>query len=135
MSGLVACVGAVVHDPAGRLLLVQRAHDPDRGAWSVPGGRVEPGEDDAAAVVREVAEETGLRVLPGPEAGRVRVPADAPVYEVVDLVCTLADPGAVPVAGDDAADAAFVDAATLAGLRCTPGLVETLGSWGLLPRC
>ncbi len=135
MSGLVACVGAVVHDPAGRLLLVQRAHDPDRGAWSVPGGRVEAGEDDATAVVREVLEETGLAVRAGAEAGRVRVPAGAPVYEVVDLVCTLVDPGAAPVAGDDAADAAFVDAATLAGLRCTPGLVATLGSWGLLPRC
>ncbi|GHE10540.1 NUDIX hydrolase [Klenkia taihuensis] len=135
MDGLVPCVGAVVHDAAGRLLLVQRAHDPDRGAWSVPGGRVEPGEDDATAVVREVLEETGLRVRPGAEAGRVRVPAASPVYEVVDLVCTLVDPGAVPVAGDDAADAAFVDAAGLARLRCTPGLVETLGGWGLLPRC
>ena len=132
---LVACVGAVVHDAAGRLLVVQRAHDPDRGAWSVPGGRVEPGEDDATAVVREVLEETGLHVVAGAVAGRVLVPATAPVYEVVDLVCTPVDAGAVPVAGDDAAAAAFVDLATLEQLPCTPGLITTLAGWGLLPRC
>ncbi|SCX52009.1 ADP-ribose pyrophosphatase YjhB, NUDIX family [Klenkia marina] len=131
MTGLVACVGGVVHDPAGRLLLVRRAHDPDRGSWSVPGGRVEPGEDDATAVVREVLEETGLHVV----AGRVLVPAGAPRYEVVDLVCELVGTAATPVAGDDAEAAAFVDRATLATLRCTPGLVPTLGGWDLLPRC
>ncbi|SDO16601.1 ADP-ribose pyrophosphatase YjhB, NUDIX family [Klenkia soli] len=131
----VACVGGVVHDATGRLLLVQRGHDPDRGAWSVPGGRVEPGEDDATAVVREVLEETGLHVVAGAEVGRVLVPAGAPVYEVVDLACTMVDPGAVPVAGDDAADVAFVDLAGLGQLRCTPGLVEALTRWGQLPRC
>ena len=36
-------------------------------------------------------------------------------------------------AGDDASDAVFADAATLAGLACTPRLVETLGGWGVLP--
>lgn len=135
MDGLVACVGAVVHDRDGRLLVVRRAHDPDRGAWSVPGGRVEPGEDDATAVVREVLEETGLHVVAGRVAGRVQVPAAAPRYEVVDLVCTLVDPDAAPVAGDDAEAAAFVDRATLLELRRTPGLLEALEVWDLLPRC
>ena len=41
---VVPCVGAVVHDAAGRLLLIRRAHEPSRGLWSIPGGRVEPGE-------------------------------------------------------------------------------------------
>src|SRR5690606_15457197 len=55
------CVGAVVmHD--GALLLVQRAHDPEAGSWSLPGGRVEPGEPLWEAVVREVREETSLDV-------------------------------------------------------------------------
>src|SRR4051812_45185259 len=57
---VVACVGAVVTDGHGRLLVVRRANDPSAGLWSVPGGKVEPGEDDAAAVVREAYEETGL---------------------------------------------------------------------------
>ena len=46
----------------GYLLLVRRAHDPGRGRWSVPGGRVEHGESLEQAVHREVAEETGLHI-------------------------------------------------------------------------
>ncbi|MHB0884562.1 MAG: NUDIX hydrolase [Bacillota bacterium] len=49
----------------GRVLLVKRDHDPDRGKWSVPGGLVEAGETLAAAVKRETREETGLIVEPG----------------------------------------------------------------------
>jgi NAD+ diphosphatase len=58
----VPCVGALVHDDAGRLLVVRRANAPGLGQWSVPGGRVEPDEDDGAAVRREVLEETGVVV-------------------------------------------------------------------------
>ncbi|TDC40769.1 NUDIX domain-containing protein [Micromonospora sp. KC213] len=54
-------VSAVVCDERGALLLGQRADD---GRWSVVSGIVEPGEQPATAVVREVAEETGLRVEP-----------------------------------------------------------------------
>jgi ADP-ribose pyrophosphatase YjhB (NUDIX family) len=57
----VDCVGGIVVDERGRLLLVRRGTEPGRGLWSVPGGRVEPGESDAEATAREVLEETGLR--------------------------------------------------------------------------
>jgi ADP-ribose pyrophosphatase YjhB (NUDIX family) len=130
---LVACVGAVVHDDAGRLLLIRRGHPPNAGTWSLPGGRVEPGETLEQAVVREVLEETGLAVRPGPVAGTVVLPGPGSTYEVTDFVCTLEAPAA-PVAGDDAADAVFADAAALAGLECSPGLLETLAAWGVLPR-
>jgi len=54
-------VGGVV--AKGRqVLLVRRARAPLRGQWSLPGGLVEAGETLAAAVRREIAEETGLRV-------------------------------------------------------------------------
>lgn len=46
----------------GALLLVQRGTPPEAGRWTIPGGRVEAGEPLAAAVEREVAEETGLAV-------------------------------------------------------------------------
>ncbi|MGC5052949.1 NUDIX hydrolase [Micromonospora sp. DT48] len=54
-------VSAIVRNDSGELLLVQRADD---RRWSVVSGCVEPGEQPATAVVREVLEETGLVVEP-----------------------------------------------------------------------
>ncbi|MGY1652080.1 NUDIX domain-containing protein [Geodermatophilus sp. SYSU D01119] len=127
-----ACVGAVVLDDAGRLLLVRRRNEPGRGLWSVPGGRVEPGESLVDAVAREVREETGLAVTVGAEVGRVTIPGAGVVYEVADFTCTLAGPAA-PVPGDDADAVVFADAAELDRLACTPRLLETLRGWGALP--
>jgi len=56
----VVTVMAFVPDGAGRVLLVK----PHGRGWELPGGRVEPGEDVAQAVVREVREETGCEVEP-----------------------------------------------------------------------
>ena len=57
-------VGGVVtsNDAAGerQILLIQRNQDPNRGAWTLPGGFVEYDETAEAAVVREVEEETGF---------------------------------------------------------------------------
>jgi ADP-ribose pyrophosphatase len=54
-------VGAlIVHE--GKLLLVKRGVDPDKGKWSIPGGAVELGERMREAVIREVKEECGLDV-------------------------------------------------------------------------
>jgi 8-oxo-dGTP diphosphatase len=63
----------------------------------------------------------------------VRVPGAGVDYDVADLACTLLDPQAVPVAGDDADEVTFADAAALAALSCTDGLRENLGAWGVLP--
>jgi ADP-ribose pyrophosphatase YjhB (NUDIX family) len=56
-------VGAVVVEQ-GRVLLVRRGREPLKGHWSLPGGLLELGESLAAGVIREVREETGLRVEP-----------------------------------------------------------------------
>ena len=56
-------VGAVIVD-RGRVLLVQRATEPARDHWSIPGGLVELGEPLEQALIREVSEETGLVVEP-----------------------------------------------------------------------
>ena len=130
---VVPCVGAIVHDDDGRLLLVRRGHEPSRGLWSLPGGRVEPGESLTAAVEREVHEETGLRVEAGPLVGRVRIPGPGVVYEVVDFACELMGPHAQPVAGDDADAVTFADVPALERLPCTPDLLEILRGWGVLP--
>lgn len=54
-------VGAlIVHD--GRLVLVKRGVEPDRGRWSIPGGAVELGEKVRTAAAREAKEECGLDI-------------------------------------------------------------------------
>lgn len=57
---IVGVGGVVVHD--GAVLLVQRAAEPLKGQWSLPGGAVELGETLVEAVQRELREETGLEV-------------------------------------------------------------------------
>ena len=57
----VGC-GAVVRDADGRILLIQRGRDPERGHWGLPGGKVDWMETVEAAVVRETREETALEV-------------------------------------------------------------------------
>jgi ADP-ribose pyrophosphatase YjhB (NUDIX family) len=124
-----------VTDPDGRLLLVQRANDPGRGLWSVPGGRVEPGETAPAAVVREVAQETGLQVVVTGLAGVVERPAPTgAVYVIEDYVARLT-PGTDPAAlraGDDALAAAWVPVEDLDRLPCVDGLLTALRDWGCL---
>ncbi|HEX7107285.1 MAG TPA: NUDIX domain-containing protein [Acidothermaceae bacterium] len=127
----VAAVGAIAIKD-GRILLIRRGHAPSLGLWSLPGGRVEPGESDVEAVRREVAEETGLRVDVGPLAGEVRRPGVGDVvYLIRDYLVTVVD--GEPAAGDDADDVAWVPLDQLAERNLTDGLVQALRGWAVLP--
>jgi 8-oxo-dGTP diphosphatase len=104
-------VGAVV-EHEGRILLVQRATEPARGQWSLPGGLIELGEPLERAIVREVEEETGLIVEPVGlielldriyrEGERVRYH-----YVIADFLCRVT--GGELRAGSDAAQARWVE--------------------------
>ncbi len=63
----VAVSAAVIRD--GQVLVVRRARSPAQGLFTLPGGAIELGETLAAAVVREVQEETGLVIEPVGLAG------------------------------------------------------------------
>jgi 8-oxo-dGTP diphosphatase len=127
----IPCVGGVVKDGEGRLLLIKRGHEPGAGLWSLPGGRIEPGETDAEALVREMLEETGLEVEPGRLLGRVkREGRDGDVIDIRDYTATVIS-GTLR-AGDDAADAMWVSAADLGSLAVTDGLIEALTAWRVL---
>jgi 8-oxo-dGTP diphosphatase len=125
-----------VRDDRGRLLLVRRGTEPAKGRWSVPGGRVEPGETAVQAVVREVAEETGLRVIATGRAGTVeRTGPNGVVYEIEDFYARLepgVDPGRVR-AGDDADEAGWFTVAEVERLDCVDGLLEALRGWHVIP--
>lgn len=133
---MIRCVGAVVHDAQGRLLLVQRANDPGRGQWSLPGGRVEAGESDASAVARELHEETGLLVRAGSLVGSVSRPAPQGVFMIFDYAAEVV--GGELSAGDDASAVAWVDLVTFTDLDRRGLLVDllarTLTDWDVLPR-
>ena len=66
MSDVLEIVLAAIVDGRGRVLVQPRAGDPAlAGTWELPGGKVRPGEDHAAALAREAEEETGVAVRVG----------------------------------------------------------------------
>ncbi len=98
---------AVVWDD--RVLLVQRRHDPYRGAWALPGGFVEWDEEPADTAVRECHEETGVAVV---LTGRpvALLAGDDPRGNTVSITYPGRPASAGlddPRAGDDAAAAAW----------------------------
>jgi ADP-ribose pyrophosphatase YjhB (NUDIX family) len=130
------CAGGVVRDDRDRLLLVLRGQEPDRGRWSIPGGRVEAGETSQDAVVREVFEETGVRVIVTGVAGYVERPSpDGGTYEIEDYYARV-EPGTDPHAlhaGGDADDVGWFPAHRVEELDLSEGLAATLREWGVLP--
>ena len=104
-------VGAVIlHD--GRALIVQRASEPRKGEWTVPGGVLEVGETLRSGIEREVLEETGLLVKAGPVVDvyeNIWPDASGKTefhYVLVDFLCELIS-GELQ-AGTDAAEARWI---------------------------
>ena len=126
---ITLAVGAIViRDDT--LLMVRRGREPNQGLWSIPGGRVEPGEYLSDAIRREVKEETGLDVEIGALVGILEVPGDDH-YVILDYSAT-ASATDEPVPGDDADEVKWVPLDDVSSLDCTPRFVETLTAWGVL---
>jgi 8-oxo-dGTP pyrophosphatase MutT (NUDIX family) len=79
VQDLVVVIFAVVRDRRGRVLLVRRVDD---GNWELPGGRVEVGETASGTVLREVEEESGVRIAITGVSGIYSDPAHIVVYLV-----------------------------------------------------
>jgi 8-oxo-dGTP pyrophosphatase MutT (NUDIX family) len=111
---LIPAVAAVIRENDGRIL-VQQKHD---GSWSLPAGAVEPGETPSQAIVREVREETGLRVRPARVAGvvgggrcRVRYPNGHQVEYVVTVFDCAVVGGRLLETGEETLRLAFLNPA------------------------
>lgn len=124
-------VGAVVVRD-GRLLLVRRGRGVAIGQWSLPGGRVEAGETLAAAVARELREETGLEGQAGELCGIAERVFDDAHFVILDYWVQVS--GGEPLAGDDAAEAAWVGRAELGTLDLVTGLRGFLDAHGVSKR-
>ena len=124
-------VGAIVrHDD--QLLLVRRARPPAAGRWSVPGGRVEPGELLVEAVVRELAEETGLRGVCGPLIDITERIDESYHYVILDYEATITG-DLTPAAGSDAREARWWPLPEVARLALVEGLAEFLHDHNVIP--
>lgn len=110
----------------GRVLLAARGRPPARGVFSLPGGKVEPGESLTEAALREVLEETGLVPLLLGFVDHVEVigrEADGRLshHYVIAAFAALWQGGEARVSAE-ALELHWVDPVTLDGLPVTPGL-------------
>ncbi|MDB4992698.1 MAG: hydrolase [Myxococcaceae bacterium] len=121
----IQAVGAIVWRAADdAVLLVRRANPPLAGRWTLPGGKVEPGETPAEAIVREVREETGLAVSVVRHLERVELGA----FVIDEIECALdaSAHDAEPRAGDDASDVRWAELDELAALDVNAEAVRVL---------
>jgi len=110
------CVGVICFR-GEEVLLIQRGTAPRKGEWSIPGGRIEAGESEAQAALRELYEETGIRAALGPKVATILAEFEGFHYRLHDYVAEWMSGD--PRAGDDAAKAEFTP----------PETIETLGMW------
>jgi len=120
-------VGGIVLD-GDRVLLVRRGQAPSVGRWSIPGGLVCLGEPLEEAVVREIEEESGLRVrvlgLCGVIDRVIRADADAVRYHYVIIDYVSVVEGGALRAGSDAAEARWVPVDEIARYDVTEGVAD-----------
>src|SRR5580658_9232474 len=124
-------IGGIVID-GDRVLLVQRAAEPLKGQWSIPGGALELGESLTEGVARELLEETGVAVEPTEVVevlNRVLKTPDGRVkyhYVLIDYLCRPLNAAEVPKAASDAGDARWVARADLGDYHLRPDMLEVI---------
>ena len=124
-------VGGIVID-GDRVLLVQRATEPLKGQWSIPGGALELGESLTEGVARELPEETGVAVEPTEVVevlNRVLKTPEGLVkyhYVLIDYLCHPLNAATVPTAASDAGDARWVARADLGDYQLRPDMLDVI---------
>lgn len=110
----------------GKVLLIRRAKAPSLGLWSLPGGRIEPGETMRDGVLRELAEETGLEAeIIGfvDHVEHIERGQDGAVRAHVVIAAFAGHwRGGEPMLSDEASDSRWVDPRVPGDLPMTRGL-------------
>lgn len=101
-------VGALVVREDLRILIIRRGHPPAKDSWTLPGGKVHPGERLHDALCREILEETGLCVEVGPLIDVVEVLREGYHYVILDYLCSPSSTADDARAADDAAELRWV---------------------------
>lgn len=117
------CVGVICFR-GDDVLLIQRGTAPRKGEWSIPGGRIEAGEGERDAALRELMEETAVRATLGPKVAEIDARFEGFYYRLHDYVALWT--AGEPRAGDDAARAEFVPPEALDGLGMWPKTREVI---------
>ena len=128
MPAVIRIAAALIDDGAGRLLLVRKA---GTSCFMQAGGKIEPGEDPAAALIRELDEEIGLRADVDdlrPVGRFAAAAANEPGYRIDATVFHLRSTH-VPVPAAEIEEAIWVDAATVETLTLAPLLREHILPW------
>jgi len=112
----INCVG-VVCIRGEEVLLIQRGTAPRKGEWSIPGGRIEPGETEAIAALRELSEETNVSADLLTKITALDADFEGFHYRLHDYLARWTS--GAPQAGDDADNAKFMPLSE----------IETLGMW------
>jgi ADP-ribose pyrophosphatase YjhB (NUDIX family) len=124
-NSLVPSVTAIVPNRAGALLLV---HKTDNNLWALPGGGMDLGESMSAAVIREVEEETGVRVEVTGLVGIYTNPGHVMAYDDGEVrqecsICFIARPvGGELRTSDETSEVAWIPPNTLNSLQIHPSM-------------
>lgn len=112
---------ALVRD--GKVLLIKRAFAPYQHLWTLPGGRIEPGESIEQCAIREIAEEIGVAIR-NPRAVMVQNLGREGAFRLAVFVTTDFTGRIVP--SDEIADHKWVDPSALISFRTTSRLDDVL---------
>ncbi len=120
-------VGGIVFNLQKQVLMIQRNQPPAMGFWSIPGGKLEPGESLAEACQREIKEETGLETNVKNIVAIVERRIEGFHYVIIDYLAILKDQeNSLPIAQGDVAQAKWIGLGQLTNYNLVPGLAEII---------
>jgi mutator protein MutT len=120
-------VGGIIFNNQKQVLMIQRNQPPAMGFWSVPGGKLEPGESLSEACQREIKEETGLETKVKNIVAIVERRIEGFHYVIIDYLALLMDEENIfPIAQSDVAEARWISLEHLADYKLVAGLTEII---------